>query len=233
MNQDSSSYERLGDYLVSDLSGRQLLTASVSFCLAVSLLAALVYLALAFSRRDPKSRHDWLEGTWGRRLFRFFCHGLVGALSVGVCRLIGFPGQTMPLVALIALFLPFGFLIDVVYGILLDPWQSCIRRAPRRCPKCGKAMSLRVASPLPVPEPGASPIDFDEWACVCGAVRIDGYGGGKPLSDCPKCGFKTWQSRIETLRTATSHADGEGIDHRHCAHCAHAETVSVVMRRHA
>ncbi|MBN8218426.1 MAG: hypothetical protein J0L75_17405 [Spirochaetes bacterium] len=226
-----SAWDRLGDYLVSDLSGRQFLSASVAACLAsVGLLLAL-YLVAAFLQRDPKRRHDWLEGSRARALFRLLSHGLIGLISIGLCRLLGFPGQVMPVVVLIAVFLPFGFLADIVYGFLIDPWQGALRRAPRRCAHCGKTLSLRPPEGGGAPQ-AASAVDFDEWNCVCGAVRVDGYGGGKPLSDCPKCGFKTWRSTIEAVRPASQHADGEGIDHRRCVHCHHEEKVNVILSRH-
>lgn len=214
-----------GDYMASDLSGRQFHSFSAWVCAVSSVALLVIGIVWAFTRRDPKDRYDWLDET-GVRYFQFSFRFAAALGALELSRLLSFPGQLSPVVVAVMAASPYGFAVDILFDFLVGPWQRFLRASPRRCMKCRSAMTLKESGG----SEGFGP-HYDTWACTCGEIRVDGYGNAKPLASCPNCGFKTWETVMRPLRPSTPSSDGESILQKHCLSCHHKIEERVVVPR--
>ena len=137
--------------------------------------------------------------------------------------------------------LPVAFIIAGVLalggvGAAIPMW---LRRRPRRCPRCSRAMrrldegvddaELTAGQQL---EERIGSIDYDVWQCECGEDLVLPYA--KLFSGyrvCESCGVKAVKTRRTVLRQPTYTSTGLAEDVSRCESCSRTTTDQVVLAR--
>jgi uncharacterized protein len=114
-----------------------------------------------------------------------------------------------------------------------------LRRRPRRCPKCNRAMHRldevqddAVLDPGQRTEERLGSVDYDVWACECGEDLVVPYAKMfSGYTECAACKARTVKTQRTVVRQPTYTSTGLAEDTSRCENCSKVTTTQVVLAR--
>jgi uncharacterized protein len=114
-----------------------------------------------------------------------------------------------------------------------------LRKKPRLCPNCGKALVLMNEQQEDAyltagqqSEEMVGSVDYDAWICMdCGHKSFLSYSKMfTKYRNCPQCGFKTYAQTGDHISIApTPLSAGEGVHIFSCANCGHVARKTFII----
>lgn len=226
-----------------------MLTYGTYFFIGLAIIIFLVYEIRVFSRKDLKTRYDFVN-LHEIRYFWLACMSMVFAAAlfanVTLTKLMATVGESQIYVRLFfsAAFIAIGYyvvhsLVRIYYPGIVEKRLMRIRNKPRLSPSGNPMRKLTEAEEnvhlekfqIDQEVSEVHSVDYDVWIDdKTGFKKIEKYMVYQHIKKCDECGFRTLKLNAEEIKRPPSQ-DQKGVllEHYVCSYCRHREAKEIVI----